>query len=84
MKQQTFLVKLLDSNDNILTFERFSDKKISTVKTKIKKLYDKNNSWYFLYEKDIQKSSYIVFYDGRDNEKQIEFERYNTIEFLNS
>lgn len=82
MKQQTFIVKLLDINNNIVTFERFTDKRINTVKQKIKNLYDKNNGYYFLYEEDIKKSSFVVFYNGKDNERQIEIERYNVNDFL--
>lgn len=77
-KQQTFITKLLDTNNNIVNFERWSDKRIQTVERKVKYLY--NN--YSIYKSDIEKSVYIAIYEASDNNKQTEIKRYPIAEFL--
>ena len=79
MKTQTFITKLLDSNNKIIDFERWADKRITTVERKLKELYTRYN---YVYKKDIEKSTYIVIYEASDNENQKEVKRYLIKEFL--
>ena len=80
MKQQTFITKLLDSNDRMVNFERWADKRIQTVERKVKELYTK---YYYVYKEDIKKAKYIVIYEASDNENQTEVKRILVNEFLN-
>ena len=80
MKQQTFITKLLDNNDRMVNFERWTDKRIQTVERKVKELYTK---YYYVYKEDIKKAKYIVIYEASDNENQTEVKRVLVNEFLN-
>jgi hypothetical protein len=80
MKQQTFITKLLDSNNRMVNFERWADKRIQTVERKVKELYTK---YYYVYKEDIKKAKYIVIYEASNNEKQTEIKRVLVSEFLN-
>lgn len=80
MKQQTFITKLLDSNNRMVNFERWADKRIQTVERKLKELYTK---YYYVYKEDIKKAKYIVIYEASNNEKQTEIKRVLVSEFLN-
>mgnify|MGYP001451338657 CR=1 FL=1 len=80
MKQQTFITKLLDSNNRMVNFERWADKRIQTVERKVKELY---TNYYYLYKEDIKKAKYIAIYEASNNEKQIEVKRMLVNEFLN-
>ena len=80
MKQQTFITKLLDSNNRMVNFERWADKRIQTVERKVKELY---TNYYYLYKEDIQKAKYIAIYEASNNEKQTEIKRMLVNEFLN-
>ena len=80
MKQQTFITKLLDSNNRMINFERWADKRIQTVERKVKELYTK---YYYVYKEDIKKAKYIVIYEASNNEKQTEVKRMLVNEFLN-
>jgi len=80
MKQQTFITKLLDNNDRMVNFERWTDKRIQTVERKVKELYTK---YYYVYKEDIKKAKYIVIYEASNNEKQTEVKRMLVNEFLN-
>jgi hypothetical protein len=77
MKQQTFISKLLDENNRIIDFERWSDKRISTIENKLKELYTHS-----IYKRDIEKSTYIVIYEASDNSNQHEIKRMKINEFL--
>jgi hypothetical protein len=79
-KQQTYISKLLDNNNTMINFERWSDKRIQTIEKKLKKLYTK---YYNLYKKDINKAEYIVIYEASDNNKQYEVKRIKIKDFLN-
>jgi len=80
MKQQTFITKLLDSNNRMVNFERWADKRIQTVERKVKELY---TNYYYLYKEDIKKAKYIAIYEASNNEKQTEIKRMLVNEFLN-
>ena len=80
MKQQTFITKLLDNNDRMVNFERWTDKRIQTVERKVKELYTK---YYYVYKEDIKKAKYIVIYEASNNEKQTEVKRMLVNELLN-
>ena len=80
MKQQTFITKLLDSNNRMVNFERWADKRIQTVERKVKELY---TNYYYVYKKDIEKAKYIAIYEASNNEKQTEVKRMLVNEFLN-
>ena len=80
MKQQTFITKLLDNNDRMVNFERWTDKRIQTVERKVKELYTK---YYYVYKEDIKKAKYIVIYEASDNENQTEVKRMLVNELLN-
>ena len=79
MKVQTYITKLVDNNNKMINFERWADKRITTVERKLKELYTRYN---YVYKKDIEKSTYIVIYDAVDNENQKEVKRYLINEFL--
>ena len=79
MKTQTYITKLLDNNNRMINFERWADKRISTVERKIKELYTRYS---YVYKEDIEKSTYIVIYNAVDNEDQKEVKRYLIKEFL--
>jgi len=79
MKTQTYITKLLDDNNRMINFERWADKRISTVERKVKELYTRYS---YVYKEDIEKSTYIVIYDAIDNEDQKEVKRYLINEFL--
>ena len=79
MKTQTYITKLLDDNNRMINFERWADKRISTVERKVKELYTRYS---YVYKEDIEKSTYIVIYDAVDNEDQKEVKRYLINEFL--
>jgi hypothetical protein len=79
-KQQTYISKLLDDDNTMINFERWSDKRIQTIEKKLKKLYTK---YYNLYKKDINKAEYIVIYEASDNNKQYEVKRIKIKDFLN-
>ena len=79
MKTQTYITKLLDNNNRMINFERWADKRISTVERKVKELYTRYS---YVYKEDIEKSTYIVIYDAVDNEDQKEVKRYLINEFL--
>ena len=79
MKTQTYITKLLDNNNKMINFERWADKRISTVERKVKELYTRYS---YVYKEDIEKSTYIVIYDAVDNEDQKEVKRYLINEFL--
>ena len=79
MKTQTYITKLLDNNNRMINFERWVDKRISTVERKVKELYTRYS---YVYKEDIEKSTYIVIYDAVDNEDQKEVKRYLINEFL--
>lgn len=79
MKTQTYITKLLDNNNKMIDFERWADKRITTVERKIKELYTRYN---YVYKKYIEKSTYIVIYEASDNENQKEIKRYLIKEFL--
>ena len=78
-KQQTFVTKLLDSNNKMIDFERWSEKRISTIERKLKELYTK---YHYTFKRDIEKSTYIVIYEASNNENQIEVKRMLTSDFL--
>ena len=79
MKTQTYITKLLDDNNRMINFERWADKRISTVERKVKELYTRYS---YVYKEDIEKSTYIVIYDAVYNEDQKEVKRYLINEFL--
>ena len=79
MRVQTYVTKLVDNNNKMINFERWADKRITTVERKLKELYTRYN---YVYKKDIEKSTYIVIYDAIDNENQKEIKRYLIKEFL--
>lgn len=79
MKQQTFITKLLDNNNRMVNFERWTDKRIQTVERKVKELYTK---YYYVYKEDIEKAKYIAIYEASNNEKQTEVKRILISEFL--
>ena len=79
MKTQTYITKLLDNNNRMINFERWADKRISTVERKVKELYTRYS---YVYKEDIEKSTYIVIYNAVDNEDQKEVKRYLIEDFL--
>lgn len=79
MKTQTYVTKLVDNNNKMVNFERWADKRITTVERKLKELYTRYN---YVYKEDIEKSTYIVIYDAVDNENQKEVKRYLIEDFL--
>lgn len=81
MKTQTYITKLLDDNNKMINFERWSYKRIETVERKVKELYTRYD---YVYKKDIEKSTYIAIYDAIDNENQKEVKRYLIKDFLQS
>ena len=81
MKTQTYITKLLEDNNKMINFERWSYKRIETVERKVKELYTRYD---YVYKKDIEKSTYIAIYDAIDNENQKEVKRYLIKDFLQS
>ena len=79
MKTQTYVTKLVDDNNKMINFERWADKRISTVERKVKELYTRYS---YVYKDDIEKSTYIVIYEASDNENQKEVKRYLIKDFL--
>lgn len=79
MKTQTYITKLLDNNNKIIDFERWADKRITTVERKLKELYTR---YKYVYNDSLEKSAYIVIYEASDNNKQTEIKRHLTKEFL--
>lgn len=79
MRKQTYITKLLDDNNKMINFERWADKRISTVERKVKELYTRYS---YVYKEDIEKSIYIVINEASNNEKQTEVKRYLIKEFL--
>jgi hypothetical protein len=77
-KQQTFITKLIDENNKMIDFERWADKRIKTVESKLKELYTR---YYGIYKNNIEKSEYIVIYETLNN-NDIEVKRINIKEFL--
>lgn len=83
MKQQTFIVMLEDENRKQIAFERFNDKKLSTVTSKILALYSPNSSYHFLYKQDIEKCASLAIYETPNGGNDyIERSRYSKAEFV--
>ena len=78
MKQQTYISKFVNKKGVLVTFERWSDKKLSTVKGKLIRLY---KAWYDVFKKDIANSEYIIIYETKDNTQEKEVDRISIKDF---
>ena len=66
MKKETFRVYLKDENNNMITFERFSCKRLQTVKNNMKILLD--NSLYLVCVKNYKYIEYHKVFSLDDTE----------------
>lgn len=70
MKEQTFIVRLEDSENKVVDFERFADKRLSTVLRKYTEFMKqmKEHRWFM---QDIKNTSFVRVYKtpSRTNEQ---------------
>lgn len=83
MKKQTFISQLETKNGEMVNFERWNYRRVTTIKKHLKNLY---SDYKGVYEKDLEKSHYITIYatpDGYTKEEQPVF-KISIKEFLNN
>ncbi len=62
MKQTYIIIKLIDANGALVTFERWSYKRVSTCMEKMRELY--TGTWANLYQKEVAKADHMEVYDN--------------------
>ncbi|MGE4353521.1 MAG: hypothetical protein AB7D36_05505 [Oscillospiraceae bacterium] len=80
--EQTFITELQDENGMLVDFERWQDKRQSTVERKIATLYSEKSPYRFLYSKHIDRAATLVIWATPTPDKYIEVKRYNKAELM--